>query len=794
MKTLLVLVFIQTVVWILSFCQLCHVLLDNTSIDCPNLKRQTNRSCSHSRVSDIEADSPTTANVSYWSLDEEESAGTGQKNVIHLAIMMSFPDSLGRDELKSVFDDGHDLAPAAYLAVEQVNNRSDLLRDYEVRVTRLDGGCSIPSRTTVTLNELVCSRDAIVGIVGPSCDRSSRIVSQFTNREEFSMVSVSYMGGYYNDSSLSFSVLGANRIYHQAIAKLISFNKWTNSAALLYSAFYKDTVDGLLQLVNKSGYRFKFSSIIYDQTYLPLDEVKNSLARIIVLLAAPETIVHFLCIAFHSGMVFPKYQWIFTETVPYNFQMGTSFTFDGKDYTCSDVQVHASVYGSINILTSLFLNDGINDDQLTDAGFTIQEYRSAYEQQTQKYSKTFNVSSQTSVWANGMYDAVWLLAIALNNSLPDFNRSLTEFRPGSRVLAEGIRKRLLDIDFLGVSGPIQFDVDGYNRDKVLNVCRYCENGVSEKIGTYASGNLTFPNSSDINLTEIFISGELNTTYIHIGVGELLGLASSNLVTLVIVVIAQCINTYYRHHRAIKASSPALNHLIFLGCYSIIIGILLNFLFYDVRVIKSNNDVLKLSLCTLYPWFLSCGVTLFLGTVCAKTWRLNRIYKLSSGLRVKANFIESYHLTGFVCILLLIDILICLLWYFVDPLEIVATMNIETTKDAPVRIVEKYCTSEYPYYWVASLLAPKVLLIMSSFLLALSTNINIKEFKTSNIIILAYFLAIIFGLGIPIYVITLFRDIDISVQVSWFSICLDSAICVGIILLFLPFLCSRRKSN
>ena len=65
------------------------------------------------------------------------------------------------------FDDGHDVAPAAYLAVEQINNQSDLLSDYHIQVIRLDGGCTVTDRTVIGVNELTCSCKPIVGIVGP---------------------------------------------------------------------------------------------------------------------------------------------------------------------------------------------------------------------------------------------------------------------------------------------------------------------------------------------------------------------------------------------------------------------------------------------------------------------------------------------------------------------------------------------------------------------------------------------------------------------------------------------------
>ena len=90
-------------------------------------------------------------------------------NTLYFGLMLSYPDPLGRKGLASVFDDGHDIAPAAYLAVEQINNRSDLLSDYQVKLLPLDGGCDVTERTVIGINNLACSCKPVVGIIGPSC-------------------------------------------------------------------------------------------------------------------------------------------------------------------------------------------------------------------------------------------------------------------------------------------------------------------------------------------------------------------------------------------------------------------------------------------------------------------------------------------------------------------------------------------------------------------------------------------------------------------------------------------------
>ena len=111
---------------------------------------------------------------------------------IYFGLLLSFPDPQNRDSLVGAFDDGHDIAPAAYLAVEQVNNRPDLLSDYDIKVIRADGGCNVTERSVIAISELSCSCKPIVGIIGPSCGTSSMVVGQLTGNQRFSMITVHY--------------------------------------------------------------------------------------------------------------------------------------------------------------------------------------------------------------------------------------------------------------------------------------------------------------------------------------------------------------------------------------------------------------------------------------------------------------------------------------------------------------------------------------------------------------------------------------------------------------------------
>ena len=49
------------------------------------------------------------------------------EDIVYFGLMLSYPDPLGRETFAAAYDDGHDIAPAAYTAVEQINNHPHLL-------------------------------------------------------------------------------------------------------------------------------------------------------------------------------------------------------------------------------------------------------------------------------------------------------------------------------------------------------------------------------------------------------------------------------------------------------------------------------------------------------------------------------------------------------------------------------------------------------------------------------------------------------------------------------------------
>ena len=700
--------------------------------------------------------------------------------------MLSYPDPFGRKALAAAFDDGHDIAPAAYLAVEQINNRSDLLSDYQVKLLPLDGGCEVTERTVIGINNLVCSCEPVVGIIGPSCGTSALIVGEYTGRDQFSMITIHYgernILGHREMFPFAFGMLGSNFITIQAFTKLVIRNDWSR-IVLLYSEDDLDLSEvsvGIEKNIKDTpGFEIAFTSPIYD-SFIPLQEIKDSFARVIIVLSSAEATLQTLCLAFHEGMIFPKYQWVFKERFKNDFTKIT-FSYGGKNYFCTEEDISVILYGSINIVWSLGSN--VRNRTTKDSLISV-EYEEGYEKQRNLYMNEYNVSSMPVEWARGIYDAVWSLAFALNSSLGEINMNLTQIVPGSNVLAQSIANHMSEIDFQGVSGGIDFDNEtGFNTARQINIRHFGAAKSSTLIGFYASKELVILN----NTAPKFISATFDKKEEHVSIAVAVPFLIIAITMLLFAVPIQVINIIYRNHSSIKATSPNLNHLIFIGCYLTVIGMVLFFVAENIWQ-HTHMHPLKSSICNAVQWFTNVGTSMIIGTACLKTWRLYRIYISSKRvLRLSPKAMTDPVLGAAVVAFALADLLICLLWTSVDPLRSTVVTRIEISQESelPVIITTVVCRSKWEVYWVGVLIGYKCVLIGCSTVLAMLTKIKKKEFQTRNIVMLDYLFAIMYGLGIPIYTVLVVIGVHVSVLFAITCVVSNTIMYSCLFVLFLP---------
>ena len=172
----------------------------------------------------------------------------------------------------------------------------------------------------------------------------------------------------------------------------------------------------------------------------------------------------------------------------------------------------------------------------------------------------------------------------------------------------------------------------------------------------------------------------------------------------------------------------------------------------------------------------------------KTWRLYYIYTSAKrGAHINSKRVADHALIGYVGAFTSVDVLLSLLWSCIDPPKYTETVS--ESKTSPMITITGFCHSTWLVYWTSALILYKFVLIGCSFFLALSTKLRQKEFKTNNVIMLSYILAVAVGLGIPVFTIISIADVGVLTEFIVESVFEDTIIYTCLFTLFLPSIIS-----
>ena len=705
--------------------------------------------------------------------------GEQEKHTLYFVSFLPYLDQ--RQTFQATWQDAEEIVTSGYLALDHINNRTDILKDYTIRLIESDGGCNLRTRTVVGFAEsgILSSSKQIVGVVGPSCGDSSVTVAPLTSQNEIALTTVHYgqfpQLGDRKEYPYAFGILDSFDVYAKGVTELMKNRMWKR-VAILYTdkdlEFFEKYRNTEKQINQLPDYEIAFSSVVFE-TYLPLKGIKNSFAPVIVVFAGEEITKLLLCMAYHEGMVYPTYQWVFTERRISEFA-NTSFSYSGQKYTCTAAEMmNVAVNGGIGFVPDVSTT---KDSNTTVSGQSYEEYLHNY----QEKAKMRNAS--TTDWANPYYDAIWALALALNASLQELqnrNFSLTEYGRGKPNITDIIADHMYKLDFEGVSGRIKFEQEtGFNNRTLIGY--QFINGSEEKAGVYSSGKLVL-------YSQEFVRGEFEPRYDRVAIPVAVVLLLLIVITLPPTIMAQIINVMRPDYRTIKASSPRINHIGFVGYYLLVMSIIL----HTITVTFWLSDGTQGVLCNLVPWFMSIGLSLMLGTVFLKTWRIYNLFHISEKLiRIKRGPQVYIHKDYFLAFIILlqptVDVLICTLWVVMDPYTSLEREVFQYKQGVPVVVHQKICKSQLTPYWLFALSGHKVILMLSSLFFAiLARRVRRKQFKTKNVTILVYLLSITCGLGIPLYLTTYFIEFDINIPYFLLCATLATLLYLCLTLLFLP---------
>ena len=380
-------------------------------------------------------------------------------------------------------------------------------------------------------------------------------------------------------------------------------------------------------------------------------------------------------------------------------------------------------------------------------------------------------------WENAYYDAGWALGLALDQLAKedyDLNRLIEESHFTQLLIG-----RLLNVSFNGATGPVRFNRQTKSVETRVLITQLLKHTSGELtkvlLTTYGGhGNLTCPSEFG------FISHKFDQSLKQIDsiVGVIIILLT--FILTIIVALLQFVYISYRQHKSIKAASPNLTHLSFLGCYFFAIASI-TYTTQKSFLAMHHVDVIYPAMCNVVMWCLMLGSSLILGTVFVKIWRLYKIFRHFKAEHPSI-LLFDIALVCFVMLFLLCDTVLCLVWTLTSPWILMET----SISEYPTLYILPNCTCQGIQYWIVCVAVYKggvALLLVTVSLL--NRKIQRRHFShTKEVNALIYSLTIIGGVGFSFYF--LFMD-GFSIYLSYLVICTIflSTVLLCTLLLFLP---------
>lgn len=109
----------------------------------------------------------------------------GNTQKLYFLLLLPYPESTRPSDHNA----GTNVFLGGQIAVELINNRSDILHGYELELIEAASGCSNELHGILSFtNEVFHSEKWISGVIGPKCSKSNALLTPLLNQEEIALI------------------------------------------------------------------------------------------------------------------------------------------------------------------------------------------------------------------------------------------------------------------------------------------------------------------------------------------------------------------------------------------------------------------------------------------------------------------------------------------------------------------------------------------------------------------------------------------------------------------------------
>uniref|UniRef100_A0A671V889 Gamma-aminobutyric acid type B receptor subunit 1 n=1 Tax=Sparus aurata TaxID=8175 RepID=A0A671V889_SPAAU len=584
---------------------------------------------------------------------------------------------------------GQACLPAAQMALNLVNKRSDILPDYELELIHYDSMVS-------TFNQLLSF------VLYRLFWKFYIIIQDFHHGSSSNMVAfVSLSQLSYGSSSPAlsnrqrfptfFRTHPSATLHNPTRVQLFQKWKWTKIATIQQTTeVFTSTLDDLEERVKEAGIEISVRQSFLTDPAVAVKNLKRQDARIIVGLFYETEARKVFCEVYKEKLYGKKYVWFLIGWYADNW-----FKIKDPSINCTVEQMTEAVEG--HVTTEIVM---LNPETVRGASnLTSQEFLAQLMSKLGGKNPEETGGFQEAPLA---YDAVWALALALNKTvgpLKTKGHRLEDFNYNNRDITSEIYRAMNTSSFEGVSGHVVFDAQGSRMAWTL--IEQLQGGSYKKIGYYDStkGNLSWygndkwigpgpPADQTVVIEEFrYLSQKLFVSVsVFAGLGVLLG------------IVCLTFNIYNSNVRYIQNSQPYLNNMTAVGCMMALAAVFP--LGIDgLHVHRRQFPVI----CQFRLWLLGLGFSLAYGSMFTKIWWVHTVFTKKDEKKDKRKHLEPWKLYATVGVLLSIDILSLMIWQIVDPLHITVE---KFTREAPkgdldvlIQPLLEHCSSEKMNTWL-----------------------------------------------------------------------------------------------
>ena len=715
----------------------------------------------------------------------------GQTTPVKLLVLVPWPS----DRNDSGWDAGLDALAGGRVAVNEINNRTDILRDYHIELVVPEYGhepCGFIEASQGLMNFVqngIDPPEQVLAVLGLFCSTSTKEISSLAGHDSVQLIQLTAANSpifhpdniTLLDSTLQptyphlWQFLTSASVYADMMVELMDRFNWKD-IVVIYAVENRFQAGVANVLMKRAASSILFSSsskeLFHDST---LDLIEEH-ARVIFLAAPLSQTVSLLCRAAERRMFYPDYMWITVDHLLPFFNATSTSTSQ-----CNIDMLHRVLNGS---LLSHFSLEPHGDMTLDVNGDTYSTYKSKYDEELEIVANEYNQTlSGDHQYAGVLYDQVWAFALALNSSLPELSeRNLSVSDIGSLGYSKAkeiLESKLSQLDFRGASGHIRFTDE---REVSTSIDLYqVINGQQKSVGNCTT-NQNSVLYCNITLIETPPSSEFDKVYIQVPLEVAIGLLIVTLLVPLFVTSILVLFIYHRNRPEIKASSWKLSIMFFIACYILCMDMILT-------VLQSWRN--HLVYCYIQPLLLFNGLNLFMVTLFLKILRVYHIFhnrRLEDlGWRCSNGFLIIVNIA-----LTAVPNIYLVLWYSLD--EKILKEDSQLTLGNSVRhfIVIQTCQSGRNEYLEILILVPCTYLIffaLGNIVLATRTAKIYRNFKDTKKI--NFVMATIFVTSVSLGVIIAFKFVSAENNniiyrcfISFMCIYLYSGIIVGLVCIFI----------